>query len=89
MQIGTTTEQTARKAHRCWWCGGLIMPGQRYVRWLHKECSELLPVKVHPECHTAWADLDHEDSEVCEGDHCRGCVCGRGFCECGKNDSGA
>jgi hypothetical protein len=85
MQLGSVTVQKARKPHRCWWCDGRIEPGELYARWLWKEPGESpLAVEVHPECRAAWNTLEYGENEVAAGEHCRGCTCEHGFCECGK-----
>jgi hypothetical protein len=82
MQLGSVTVRRARKRHECWWCSEWIESGEHYAKWVWKDGGDLLPVKVHLECRTAWAEIG--DEGVGFGDFCRGCTCERGCCECAK-----
>lgn len=82
MMLGDVTTQTARKPHRCHWCGEEIEVGANYQRWLWKDGRNVLPTKAHHECAAAWSTLDPNESEVMCGEFCRGCTCQRGYCKC-------
>ena len=83
--IGDKTRQTARKTHRCWWCGCGIQPGEEYIKWIWKERYEYVPIHVHADCHEVWQDL--QPDEVMAGEFSRGCGCANGDCRCGvKHD---
>ena len=41
--------RTARKSHRCTWCGESIHPGEIYERWVSIEDS-IFTNRMHPEC---------------------------------------
>lgn len=83
---------TARKRHRCYWCGEWIEPGDKYVTWT---CFDDGPsvCKVHPECKAAW-DRGMDESpqyygeESHEAEHCRGCLCGSNRCDCKESRDG-
>lgn len=44
------TTHTARKRHRCDWCGELIQPGDRYQRYFWTNGDDAGGTKMHPEC---------------------------------------
>jgi hypothetical protein len=49
-----TQELTARKQHKCTWCGQPIMKGERYWRWCSiSEGTYATTSKMHPECREA------------------------------------
>jgi hypothetical protein len=79
-------ETVARKRHLCYWCGEPICVGEKYASWTWiDDCIET--IRVHMECRDAWhrAACDQSDIyyECGHGEHCRGCTCERGRCECG------
>ena len=84
----TTDPKTvkARKPHKCYWCGEPISPGDVYEQWTCFDDGNATNVKVHGECKEAWdkgLGMFYEE-EVGFGEHCRGCLCQRPHCECGK-----
>ena len=76
-----------RKAHVCSWCGEGIEVGKPSVRWIYKDGSEVLAVRMHPECQSAMHEMHSIDPYFDEWDlhsFSRGCTCERGACECDK-----
>jgi hypothetical protein len=73
-----------RKDHPCWWCGETIPKGDRCARWVWAEDGSFSTVRVHLECEAAWNVLNDENfgDGVYFAEHCRGCVCQRGRCDC-------
>lgn len=53
MSTTEQTTQTARKTHRCSWCGEVINPGDTYARWRYFGDDGPSTVKMHPECDDA------------------------------------
>ncbi len=45
--------RTARRKHRCTWCGEPIEPGQSYCDVVGKFDGDFQPSKYHPECDKA------------------------------------
>jgi hypothetical protein len=41
---------TARKEHRCTWCGEKIVAGEQYTRWMSVDAGEAFSNKMHGEC---------------------------------------
>jgi hypothetical protein len=81
----------AQKQHTCFWCGEKILPKTKYEKWKYLN-SDGPPttVKCHAECCISWNRASEEDGypyEVAFAEHCRGCTCERGRCECSHNES--
>lgn len=80
--------RAARKQHACFWCGEAIPAGSTYTTWTCFDAGRANAVRVHPECGKAWQreasrPTAHEYREgIGEAEHCRGCACERGNCEC-------
>lgn len=77
---------TARGRFRCWWCWEWIEPGEMYYRWGWAEANAVESVTVHPECNASWDRASYREAghiyECGPGEHCRGCECRSGQCEC-------
>lgn len=91
MQVSRDTTHTARKPHRCYWCGEVIEVGTPYVRWANFVDGGVSVVSVHPECKEAWDNGYRQDwayygEEVSFGLHHRGCLCENGACECKEGE---
>lgn len=43
-------KRTARKRHRCLWCGEAILPGSTYSRYFWSDGGDAGDVKMHGEC---------------------------------------
>jgi len=84
MTVLSESNPIARNEHTCYWCGEKILPGERYTRWASIDFGEFFFTKVHRECADAWHSL-HPDDFVDEHGQCRGCICERGDCRCGRS----
>jgi hypothetical protein len=83
--IGYKPSIKARKFHTCYWCGERIKKGEQYARWAWVENGVVDSIRVHPECKDAWHAAAEEEwgyYKTGPGDHCRGCMCERGWCQC-------
>lgn len=76
MQTAPVETYTARKNHRCSWCGETIQQGTTYkrYRWWHE--SEAGTYKMHPECEADLEAMRDNDYWFETGDNPRGCNCG-------------
>lgn len=75
----------SRKARLCDWCNDDIEVGQPARRYRWKDGSDVVTVRMHPECFDASQDLASREGGECEwtpGDFSRGCCCINGGCEC-------
>lgn len=54
---------TARKRHRCIWCGQHIAPGEKYRREKSVYDGEMQDFKWHPECAEAQQEEGRETGE--------------------------
>ena len=90
LEIISTTWRTARKEHRCNYCGGIIRPGERYEYSVNKFDGDIYEWKSHEKCTfiagEIWDYADPDDGmdsdcfhEACS-DVCRTFVCP----DCGK-----
>ena len=61
--FGDTTWPTARKAHRCIWCGETILVGEKHAHYTGKWEGEFQDWRMHSECN---ADAD-TNGEIQEG----------------------
>jgi hypothetical protein len=57
--------RTAKKIHRCIWCGEHIAAGERYVSQAGKYEGDFQFSRFHPECHKAMQDhfLNNRDED--------------------------
>ncbi len=80
--MSATTEieviKSARKNHRCSYCGTRIVIGETYKRYRFFDGGDAGTVRIHPECLAAFDELDCEDQQdgFYEGENPRGCNCG-------------
>ena len=84
----STTRPTARKPHRCDWCGEWIPAGEQYVhdRGVFDRCIQV--TRMHRECYAAMLKLDDPADGYEPYSFARGCCCERGRCKCENNNSG-
>ena len=79
------TTPTARKPHRCDWCGEMILKGEKYSRWTGVYEGDFVSSVMHVECQDAYFKAWSEDDEGYEYHwQMRGTTCERG-CTCGKH----
>jgi hypothetical protein len=62
MFCGPTTGRTARKAHRCTYCGETIEAGERYWTWSSIEDAPWFINKMHGECFDDAQEWGHAGS---------------------------
>jgi hypothetical protein len=68
---------TAKKEHRCSWCGQTIQTNTQYKKYRWWEGSEAGTCKMHPECYEAMLDVVEGGIYFFEaGDNPKGCNCG-------------
>lgn len=88
-EVLSVTTPVARRQYDCHWCGEKIEAGEKYATWGWAECGRIDTVRVHLVCKVAWDAAAAEEPggmyECMFGEHCRGCPCEWGRCECGKN----
>lgn len=48
-----TSQPTARKAHRCFWCGESILKGEKHSKVAGKFEGEFQSIRLHNECSAA------------------------------------
>lgn len=58
MQILSETTPTAKKKHRCNFCGQPINPGEKYKSQFIENCGDAYPWKTHPSCSDLASKLD-------------------------------
>jgi len=58
MQILSETTPTAKKKHRCNFCGLPINPGEKYESQFIENCGDAYPWKTHPSCSALADKLD-------------------------------
>lgn len=81
MSVGSQTKtefiKSARKNHRCSWCGESIGLLESYLRYRWYDGSDATTVKLHEECMDALDKDVAENGEVefTPGDNRRGCNC--------------
>ncbi len=90
MTVTTPKEIKARKEHRCYWCGEMILIGNQYIRWCCFDSGIVCDVKVHQECKCAWDKGLEQDywwyaEAVHPYNHGRGCLCENSNCQCKKD----
>ena len=58
MQILSQSTPTAKKKHRCNFCGLPINPGEKYETQFIENCGDAYPWKSHPSCSELASKLD-------------------------------
>ena len=66
--------KSARKQHRCTWCGEVISVNAPYERWASLDGAVAVTTKMHPECSEASANCYADDFLAFSNP--RGCNCG-------------
>ena len=63
--MGTLNEciSTARKDHRCEYCGGIIHKGEKYMRQTNVFDGDIYTFKCHDLCHTLASFLCEDDGD--------------------------
>jgi hypothetical protein len=56
---------TARKNHKCHWCGDLIQKGSRYETWFIAYEGSAWRCKMHPECSEGNRCHDYDGDDLC------------------------
>ena len=67
-------EQTAKKEHKCSWCGETIEVGERYYYQAGTYYGDFQVTKMHLECNNACSKASYEDGmeEYCPYSYKRG-----------------
>jgi len=79
---------TARKAHRCTWCGQTILIGEVYKKWSCFGDGSASTCKMHAECAIAldvYGQQPHGEYEYDQYSFTRGCICESGDTRHGSN----
>jgi len=63
---------TARKDHRCEWCGEVIRKGESCIKRTYKWEDEFWDNRQHPECFEAMKRCPFADEGFCPGENPRG-----------------
>jgi hypothetical protein len=78
----------ARKPYVCEWCGEAIEVGTTHVLYSGTMDGHWQDTRMHAECYASMPSALNADDEFEPRTFSRGCGCERGWCECGKNNSG-
>lgn len=62
MHVFKSTNQIAKKEHRCTWCSQRILIGEKYARWANVDDSFFVS-KMHEECVGAMLDEFRETGD--------------------------
>lgn len=65
VQVISSGKVTAKKRHRCTWCGQWIEPGEQYTKEFVKVDGDPSWNKLHPECDEALSECARNEGGSC------------------------